>query len=552
MAKKKKKKKKKTPFAVFFLPKLTQNKKGRLKLEFSNMKSKSRTRITEEANENQRLKSELERTTSEFNQMKVKYEELLKLVDTKDASSSSGISNSISGTYCKDSQSIELQQWNQMWTRCVGMATKVIPFPSVPATSDQEKRAVLTDIVSKLCDIAKHPEQTEEFKGLKKKYSKAKKSLYHLNQRCAQLMDMVHKNAKTLEGYLEDAHTNEKENISQKLEELGEILAEQIRQENALIRESTARKGKLQTAMRSMKKSYINDSDSGDDESESSDSEEEVKRRKHYSSKKYAKKEKKVKASRQQLFSESTDDSSSEDEKKLRKIKQQLSKLGIEDSEESEDEPPRKKKYHAKIKYVDSESCDDSDSADEISNKHSRIVSKQKSYIKEKNASRNISKRYLQASDSDDSSEEEMQHTSVAKSILKTRKAQKISSSETEEEESADEDFKPSKSGLSKSRYVREDAAILNAQLESSSSMKREHCAKCEKINGLRRKYGNNLNKLVGVTNKFGQTYNHMKHQIDSSSDDDVSPSISRISYINDSVVKGKRRIPIESSSDSC
>ena len=61
-------------------------------------------------------------------------------------------------------------------------------------------------------------------------------------------MDMVHKNAKTLEEYIEQTNECQKENFTEKLEELGEILAAQLRQEDALIRESTRRKGKLKTA----------------------------------------------------------------------------------------------------------------------------------------------------------------------------------------------------------------------------------------------------------------------------------------------------------------
>ena len=304
------------------------------------MKTNSKTRSLDLSIENERLKTELQskteeldKTTAEFNEMKIKYNDLLRLAGNPDISSSSDIADGVSGVYNKNSLSIEIQQWDQMWNRCVGMATQVLLLPQVPSTTGDQKRAVLTDIVSKLCDRIKHPEQIDSFKALKKKYSKSKKNLYNLNQRCMQLMDMVHKNAKVLEDYIQQANTNEKDNFSEKLEELGEILAAQLKQEEALIRESNVRKGKIKTAMRSMKRSYIGNSDS-DSDNDSSDSDDiKMKRKSHKT-----RNEIKVKATRQQLFGDSSDDSDSEEDARLMKIKQQLSKLGIDDlSDDSDD-----------------------------------------------------------------------------------------------------------------------------------------------------------------------------------------------------------------------
>ena len=555
-----------------FTQKKNKKKKG--------MKNSSRSRSLDPTLENERLKTELQskteeldRTNAEFNQMKVKYQDLLRLAGTHDLSSSSEIADGVSGVYNKNSQSIEIQQWNQMWTRCVGMATQVLVLPQVPSSTDDQKRAVLIDIVSKLCDRIKHPEQMESFKSLKKKYSKSKKNLFNLNQRCMQLMDMVHKNAKVLEDYIQEANTNEKENFSEKLEELGEILAEQLKQEEALIRESTIRKGNIKSAMRSMKKSYVGSSDS--DYEDSSDSDDVRMKKKHHGGGS-GKGGIKVKATRQQLFGDSSDDS--EEDARLRKIKQQLSKLGIDDLSDDSDDDRKHSHRHKKKTSVsiaerkrnlgifsdsDDADVDEPDSSDDerIRKHHSKVMAasrRQRSVPNDYTSKK--TRRYDSDSDSDggrrnddDSYDEDDETQRKIKAILNRKKTTRYVDSSDEERRSDDDnsDDEPRIKVAKKNRYLREDAAMLNAELSADArGNKRQASAsasfagkgrKDDQIGALRGKYGNHVNQLVGVTNKFGKKYNRIKREI-ASSDDEASPSISRISYINDSVVKAKKR----------
>lgn len=425
----------------------------------------------------------LNQTRKEYNEVKMRYDKLLKLAEQQNESSSSSCNpDGKSGQISQGQDSIELQQWNSMWTRLITMITRYVPYPSAPSRSDSEKRAILIDLVSKLCDQVTNQ---NEFEILKKKYSKAKKNLHILNSKYSELVQTVHVNSKILNERINKVNTAESDKFAQKLDELGDIIAQQLKQEEQLINESYTRKSHLKAALSKLKSKKVGSSSS--DES----NDEEI-------NQKYQK-QKSKKISRSQLFEN--------------------------DSSEDEVVAPRKKSQKRYHLILESES--NSDSEEEFD-------------IKPKKAQRSMKKVEEEGSESE--SDDFAQSRSKMKSKLKSasRKSHVIESSDSDsqQEEESEPDYEETRSRKKSRKYETEEAERIVDEM-AGKSKSRSSKSKTANYSDFRYRVGNHVNDLIEVTNKLGENYKHLKHQISSSDSDDIpSPSISKISYIQDSVVK--------------
>lgn len=196
---------------------------------------------------------DLSHTTQAFNDMKANYEELIGKFSNSPLSSGSNSSNSInafpnkSPTYIGDISSnflsdenaeLEVQQWGIMWTHLVSMITQVIPYQqsnlNLPKTGN-EKRAILVDLVSKLCENATNPKIIEDYNILKKKYQKNKKSLKKLREQGEALMIDVKRNKELLNQHLEKFNQNDDYKLNQKIKQLEDLLKKQVQGQAELL-----------------------------------------------------------------------------------------------------------------------------------------------------------------------------------------------------------------------------------------------------------------------------------------------------------------------------
>ena len=197
----------------------------------------------------------LSQTTQAFNEMKANYEELIGKFSNSPLSSGSGSSNSnnfnpnksfptyigdISTNFLVDENAeLEVQQWGIMWTHLVSMITQVIPYQQTNLNhpkSGNEKRAILVDLVSKLCENATNPKLAEDYNLLKKKYQKNKKSLKKLREQGESLMLEVKKNKEMIHQHLEKFNQNDDGNkLNQKIKQLEELLKKQVQDQAELL-----------------------------------------------------------------------------------------------------------------------------------------------------------------------------------------------------------------------------------------------------------------------------------------------------------------------------
>ncbi|OHT02879.1 hypothetical protein TRFO_06928 [Tritrichomonas foetus] len=184
--------------------------------------------------------------TKESQEIKQKYEALLNALANPSASqSSSNSTNSAHGattmigditkSYLPDENAeIEIQQWNTMWTHLVAMITPIIPYPGITAQSGNDRRAILVDLVSKLCEAANDP-QTEELEKLKKKYAKCKKSLKKLREHEENLLLEIKKNKENLDQQTKEKTESEEASLTQKIKILEDLLQKQIEKQRKLL-----------------------------------------------------------------------------------------------------------------------------------------------------------------------------------------------------------------------------------------------------------------------------------------------------------------------------
>lgn len=105
----------------------------------------------------------------------------------------------------------ELQCWNVMWTHLVSMITQVVDYPNVFPQTGDEKRAVLVDLVVKLCEAASDPKENDEYERLRQKYTKCKQEL---------------KKLKEMEGDV--THTHEQSPMVAEIQQLKSLVRQQI------------------------------------------------------------------------------------------------------------------------------------------------------------------------------------------------------------------------------------------------------------------------------------------------------------------------------------
>jgi len=204
----------------------------------------------------------LDQTSRDYNEMKNKYDEILKALSQQKINvSNSETLRFDSEDYGKNQTEIELQQWNQTWSRLVSMICQYVPFPHIEAKNDSDKQMILVDMVSKLCSLICSPKETEEYSRLKKKYKKSKRNLKLMREECQKLIEENQKQC--IKNKVEEPE--EQVAIGEKLDELGQLLKLQLKQEKELIKEGKKRKKPVKTHATSMKGKHNEISFSGDD-----------------------------------------------------------------------------------------------------------------------------------------------------------------------------------------------------------------------------------------------------------------------------------------------
>ncbi|KAH0787466.1 hypothetical protein GPJ56_008661 [Histomonas meleagridis] len=106
------------------------------------------------------------------------------------------------------------------------MIGQVVPVSNIRFKTGSDKRAILVDLVSKLCDLAITPKQTKEYMRLKEKYQNCKleiKELQEKNQQISQEIDALPKE-----------NTNDPE-LERKVQKLSQLIKRQIHTQTKLI-----------------------------------------------------------------------------------------------------------------------------------------------------------------------------------------------------------------------------------------------------------------------------------------------------------------------------
>lgn len=497
-----------------------------------NMTNRGQNIISDSDN---RTRSDLNQKTSDMTALKNHFHELINMAGQPETEASvSDVPDAISGQFCKNPSDIELQQWNQMWTRLISMITRYIPFPSVQSSTGSEKRAVLVDLVSKLCDRVQKPKDSQEYEILQKKYSKAKKSLHHLRGQCETLLNAVRQNARDLENHIKHIDVHEKESIAKKLDELSHILARQLKQEDLLLNDTKYRKNLIKKTMQKYPKYrryQSSDSDFDDeryykkrvmtvDNISSSSSSDDIYVRKPKKTSihrepphsgdgfKYSRKCKRP--HRSQLFNESSDD-----DVVVHKTSVSKSKYSIK---------PRKDSKSRKRKF--SSSSEEIDLPEPVS--RPRSSSQNKKYLRQY--------KRCDFSSSSEGSSSDMVYS--PKSI--TKKSRVIFSSDDEKraESGKSQRIKYPKYTKSTRKFMEDDADEIREELSKMSSPKYRRRSSA---NSFRRTYGNHVNQLVDVANGLRDDYKHLRRVFKDGSDSDYETP-STLSYIRDSVVKPRKR----------
>lgn len=178
-----------------------------------------------EQSENDEIQKEataLSQTTAAYNDLKQKYQNLLKVLSNQTLSgtfndnitteqiTNPDFSPDITNTFVHtENLEIELQQWSQMWTRLVSMITQVIPYPDINVQTGNDKRVVLFDLVGKLCGMIQSPQtqqitqESTEYQKLSQKYEKSKKKIKKMKVQYQNLLSEVQRNNEKLTSQVE-------------------------------------------------------------------------------------------------------------------------------------------------------------------------------------------------------------------------------------------------------------------------------------------------------------------------------------------------------------
>ena len=126
----------------------------------------------------------------------------------------------------------ELQSWNLMWSHVFGMITQVVDYPNVFPESGDQKRAVLVELVVRLCESASEPKEGEDYAKLKKKYKKCKESLKSLKAQSNDLLQEVEKSKKSVD----DQTKTQQDALFSEIKQLEGLVKQQIERQEELFR----------------------------------------------------------------------------------------------------------------------------------------------------------------------------------------------------------------------------------------------------------------------------------------------------------------------------
>ena len=192
--------------------------------------------------------------SKENNEIKKKYEELLHAFSNQHNNSTNSYSNqtpnvnttnsthffeNMTQSFLPDERAErEVQLWTEMWTHIVSMISNIIPYSRAEPRTANERRAILVDLISRLCQLANDNTNTQ-YSALLKKYQKTKEKLKYFQKQNSKLASEV-TNYKQL---LDQKHITETENdeavLSQKIKTLEGLLHKLIDKQRQLQINST-------------------------------------------------------------------------------------------------------------------------------------------------------------------------------------------------------------------------------------------------------------------------------------------------------------------------
>lgn len=199
--------------------------------------------------ENSNKTEVLSHISKENNEIKKKYEDLLrafsnqKNTTTSTYSSSNPTTNNPNSTHFFENmtQSFlpderaerEVQLWTEMWTHIVSMISNVIPVSNTVSHTGNERRAILVDLISRLCQLAKDP-SSGQYSSLLKKYTKVKEKLKYYQSQQSKLIEEVNKYKNLLDQKNNADTENDEAVLSQKIKTLETLLHKLIEKQRHL------------------------------------------------------------------------------------------------------------------------------------------------------------------------------------------------------------------------------------------------------------------------------------------------------------------------------
>ena len=142
----------------------------------------------------------------------------------------------------------ELQSWNLMWSHLFGMITQVVDYPNVFPESGDQKRAVLVELVVKLCESASEPKEGEDYAKLKKKYKKCKESLKCLKAQSDELLQEVEQSRRSIDEQTKTQQARDQEALFSEIKQLEGLVKQQIERQEELFK---SRRGATEMEMQS-------------------------------------------------------------------------------------------------------------------------------------------------------------------------------------------------------------------------------------------------------------------------------------------------------------
>ena len=191
----------------------------------------------------------LSQISKENNEIKKKYEDLLRAFSNQKSNSTNTYSspnpttNTVNSTHFFENmtQSFlpdekaerEIQLWTEMWTHIVSMISNVIPISTIEPHSGNERRAILVDLISRLCQLAKDP-SNDQYSNLLKKYTKIKEKLKYSQQQQSKMTDEINKYKQLLDQKNNAETINDETVLSQKIKTLEGLLHKLIEKQRRL------------------------------------------------------------------------------------------------------------------------------------------------------------------------------------------------------------------------------------------------------------------------------------------------------------------------------